>query len=186
MAHALEYACEFPPRNRHIPAEYRKHATAKVIKNAIGDRFETYFKFAFVRHPLDRLVSLYHWGRQISKTFDWEKHDSFEHWFEECFVPERWFEKWGPQIELLTVDGELAMDFIGRFENLEVDWQYACKHLSIDACLPRVWGTKRASWRTYYSSPSVVRAAIDIYKADIAAFDFTEVLSGSSREGAGA
>ena len=186
MDRALEHACEYLPRNRHVPLEYRKHARAKVIRRAIGDKFDTYFKFAFVRHPLDRLVSLYHWGEQIAKTLGWENYDSFEQWFEECFVAEQWHEKWGPQIKLLTVDGKLAMDFVGRFENLQDDWQYACKRLSMDVPLPHVWGTKRASWQTYYSSPSVIRAAMDIYEADFEAFDYAGLPSGSTlRQGAG-
>lgn len=38
----------------------RKHSSAEDISVAVGDAiWRSYFKFAFVRHPVDRLVSLY-------------------------------------------------------------------------------------------------------------------------------
>lgn len=47
-------------------SELRKHSTALQISRAVGEEtWSSYFKFAFVRHPLDRLVSLYEFFNRV-------------------------------------------------------------------------------------------------------------------------
>ena len=43
-----------------------------------------------------------------------------------------------PQHFFLEIDGELVMDFIGRYENLQVDFQYVCDTLHQENALPHL------------------------------------------------
>jgi chondroitin 4-sulfotransferase 11 len=47
----------------------RKHSTAEEIAGAVGEAtWNSYFKFSFVRHPLDRLVSLYEFFNRVRRS----------------------------------------------------------------------------------------------------------------------
>jgi chondroitin 4-sulfotransferase 11 len=47
------------------------HTSAESIKNTNGQVFDSYYKFAFVRNPYDKLVSEYYWaGKDKILTFE--------------------------------------------------------------------------------------------------------------------
>jgi hypothetical protein len=47
-----------------------KHASANAAKVYLGrEKFDSYFKFAAVRNPFDRIVSAYGWWRKDSHNF---------------------------------------------------------------------------------------------------------------------
>jgi hypothetical protein len=98
--------------------------------------FHRYFKFGFVRNPWDRVVSLYERreGMQLREKMSFEK---FVSWMSlassTCIhpMPHRnqldWF---------VDPHGNVAVDFIGRFEQLESHWKLICRRLGIDEPLP--------------------------------------------------
>lgn len=52
-----------------LPTALRKHSTALQISEAVGkETWNSYFKFGFVRHPLDRLVSLYEFFNRVHRN----------------------------------------------------------------------------------------------------------------------
>ncbi len=95
-----------------------------------AETFDRYFKFAFVRNPWDRLVSEYEFllerpshGRHARV----KKLDGFKH-FIEMQIPR----KDAYQINMLCDrQGNLLMDFVGKLENLESDWQTVCTRIGI-------------------------------------------------------
>ncbi len=105
--------------------------------------FDQYYKFSFVRNPWARLVSEYKFrNHHVFFTFkDFvEKHfpepgqtDPYRH-----VVPQYDF--------LYSPEGKLLVDFVGKFENLQADFDQVASHLQIeDSALPHVNKTKKNS-----------------------------------------
>ena len=107
------------------------------------DNWNDLYKFAFVRNPYDRMVSFWAFYRNIGTSMtnvrrsaemmsfdDWVKYlrkKSFAKMGEhpESLVPPwRW-----PQVSWIEKDGKQIIDFVGRYENLQEDFEYICKHI---------------------------------------------------------
>lgn len=92
------------------------------------EEFRTYFKFAFVRNPFDRIVSEYKYSRHPAfydfKTF------LFSH-----FPKPSWTDAYChiiPQYDFLyDRNGKCLVDFIGKFENIQADFIKICDTLGI-------------------------------------------------------
>lgn len=151
---------------------FRQHAPLRDAQASMSaSRFARYLKFAFVRNPWDRLVSEFEFIRGfpghrrhrrvasmegIAEFVDFQakRHDAF-------------------QLELLLDrEGRLAMDFIGRFENLEADFREVCRRLDLDIePLPRLNASRRRDYRRYYDDATAERVA-DVWRREIEAFDY--------------
>ncbi|PON15613.1 hypothetical protein C2W62_22900 [Candidatus Entotheonella serta] len=108
---------------------YYNHMTAAEIVERIGtDVWQRYFKFCFERNPLDKTISHYYYSAPSERFETYLERGDF------C-----------SDFESYTLDGELAVDFIGRFENLSGDLQVVTKELGIpfDGWLPRSKGGSR-------------------------------------------
>ena len=58
-----------PGRSRSEYPALHKHSSARRIRNAIGrETWDGYFKFSVVRHPFERLVSLYEFLKRIKRN----------------------------------------------------------------------------------------------------------------------
>ena len=103
-----------PPRLAHLALV--EYLTCGHISKEL---FDSYFKFAFVRNPWDRAVSLYHYitdGRYSFNEFTRRHLTNSE-------SPLKYFTK--PQSHyIFDPYNRVKVDFIGRFENLEAD--FAC------------------------------------------------------------
>lgn len=116
-----------------IPKYYHMH-----LKDIV-DRYDvkSYYKFAFVRNPYDRLVSLYYDLKQSKGHLRWSypilKYKNFHDFV--LNLPESPclnFIHLRPQFEYLQINGEVNIDFIGRFENLIEDFKIIEKKLSLN------------------------------------------------------
>src|SRR5688572_1601386 len=72
----LEYIFVANPRTGSIAIDtllnYRhifNHTPAKQIRSHLGPVYDEMYSFGFVRHPLDRLVSWYHFHQQLKSKF---------------------------------------------------------------------------------------------------------------------
>jgi len=155
------------------------------------DEFESYFKFSFVRNPWDRLVSEFRYRRYDEKyTFAkfvqkrLPKKDSFSDAYRHIL----------PQYDFLHDEaGTQLVDFIGRFENLQNDFDYVCSQLGVaDTMLRHVNSEKqrpgiRTRLKSLFSKRSVetvkrpyisyyddraMELVGEIYAADISAFGY--------------
>jgi hypothetical protein len=64
---------EFEALSREYKAKgwIHKHSTASEIREFVGEEtWNSYFKFAFVRHPLDLILSLYFWWKKTAADWD--------------------------------------------------------------------------------------------------------------------
>jgi len=104
------------------------HLRAIDYINLDKEKFDRYFKFAFVRNPWDRIVSEYkyrrHAGRYCFKEFVFN-HLPAPTWSDEyCHII--------PQYDFLyDNDHKLLIDYVGKFENIDNDFRDICDKLKI-------------------------------------------------------
>ena len=115
------------------------------------EMYHTYFKFAFVRDPYDRALSsaAYHDISLLSflKNDPREWQGKVRHG-----IPFIWHidQHLKPQKDYVYHDSKLAVDFIGKYENLAADWATVVSKLNIDKDLPRTNQSKHEGYRQYY------------------------------------
>ena len=99
---------------------YHKHEKAYNIKNKLGEKYESYFKFSFVRNPYDFIVSLYFF---ILATKNHRYHEDIKNKNFDEFV--KYYISLHPplQTDFLMDESRKSniVDYIGRFENLQRD-----------------------------------------------------------------
>lgn len=148
------------------------HSSAREIKENLPKMiYDTYFKFAFVRNPWDWQVSLYHYMLQTKVHFQHDLAKSlidFEHYLEWRINEDKNFQK-----DFVTdLNGNLIVDFIGRFENIAKDFEYVSKKLDLRCALPHVNKSYHRDYRTYYNERTQ-QLIYDHFREDIELFGYT-------------
>ena len=92
------------------------------------NQFDSSYRFSFVRNPWSRLVSEYRYRKHYL-------HFSFRDYID-CQLPEPGmsdaYRHVMPQSEFIySPAGELLVDFVGRFENLQADFAVVCQSLEL-------------------------------------------------------
>ncbi len=146
---------------------------------------EPFYKFAFVRNPWARLLSLYNdftlkRGNQYSALV---KHDKpllseFANFEDLCLrLPESSWSKdifFRSQTEQLSIDGKLSMDYYGRFETIEQDFKTICNHIGlgdVELLQVNVGKYDKSSHQPWYSVRAR-EAVAAFYKQDIENFNY--------------
>ncbi|HSL71875.1 MAG TPA: sulfotransferase family 2 domain-containing protein, partial [Longimicrobiales bacterium] len=56
-----------------------------------------------------------------------------------------------PQMDWITdAQGQIIVDFVGRFENLKTDFAEVCARIGCEATLPHLKKSERGNFRQYY------------------------------------
>jgi hypothetical protein len=149
------------------PQPIYNHASASEIISKIGkETFNSYFSFGVVRNPWGWQVSLYHFGlestlhpqRKLFRSFG-----SFETYLRWRCKDDVHFQK----DFLFSKGDEQLVSFIGRYENLEMDFQKICKNIGIDAALPTLnQSLKRRQYQEYYT-PDTIQLVRNAFAPDI-------------------
>ena len=118
---------------------WKQHATAAQIREYYCNDYNSYYSFAFVRNPWDKIVSDYFW---IQKN--WRIKDTFKNYltlkgkFNDPrlrFPPTSHRTRYDhiiPQCNFILDDkDEAIVKFIGRFENLQSDFDTICDKIGI-------------------------------------------------------
>ena len=135
-----------------------EHRTALEIKACIGDRrWAQRYSFAFVRNPWDKVVSHYHYrvSRQ-HRGLDGDPID-FVTWVKLAYGQNdpRYYDQpkmFMPQMDwICDENGEVLIDFIGRFERLSEDFSMVCRQLGVSVELPHLKKSEHANYREYYT-----------------------------------
>ena len=154
-----------------------------------ADDFARYYKFAFVRNPWQRLVSEYRYRDDYVRRY------TFKEFVLQGMPRAGWTDAYRhviPQYDFLyDAQGRLLVDFVGRFEHLQADFDRVGERLGIaETALPhvnaariptlksRVLGLLRGDLRpdhrpytAYYDDET--RAAVDaLYRRDIETFGY--------------
>lgn len=187
------YKCIFVhiPKNAGISVSYTLFGNTGGSHRKIKDymkifspnTFKKYYKFTFVRNPWDRLVSTYFFlknGGLTEKDKIWADanlatyksfKDFVENWLnEENIKKSLHFQQ--QYVFLENEKGMIAVDFIGRFENIDEDFRKITQVLKIDRKLGKRNVSKRdADYRKYYNNKTRAIVA-SVYNKDIELFNY--------------
>ena len=155
-------------------------------------RYPSYFKFAFVRNPWDRLVSCFRdkieWGAvmESGRHNDPRKRRMY---LGSGFTTDMTFDDFARKVAktpdsranrhfrsqhtfLTDRHGRLIPDFVGRFERLSEDFARVMEHIGVsDVRLPHVRDSRGSRYREYYTS-ELVDLVARRYARDVDLFDY--------------
>ncbi|RFA30116.1 sulfotransferase [Alkalilimnicola ehrlichii] len=168
-------------RPRHkLGVKFPRHAKAIAAKEMLpAPIFNEMFKFAIVRNPWDLQVSSYHHIRR-EKPEVLEGVKSFEEFLRLKFDPERDYNymldisaerQWE---YLADLNGNIIVDFIGRYERLQDDFATICDRIGIPTpTLPHERKAKdRSVYRDYYTEATAAMVA-EHYQRDIELLNYS-------------
>lgn len=151
-----------------------------------AEEYRRTFKFTFVRNPWDRLVSTFYYlraGGQSEQDVEWAARLGLADRSFRDFVMDGLSEDmidgayhFRPQAQFVTLgrDGPPEMDFIGRFETIERDFETLRARLGVEARLPsRNRGKARpeGGYRDAYDDETRAKAG-RLYARDAALFGY--------------
>jgi hypothetical protein len=188
-----EYGEKFQPLFRDRFG-LRKHATALEIRQLVGgDIWDRYFKFAFVRNPFARTVSLYTYMNRVVQRHASRSSAARRNpppltlALAQAFVTSGDFSQFirhdkfrkargaQPQYHFLADEQQrLIVDYVGKVENLEADFAHVAS---------RIYPGKLALWRQnvsqkagdlkdYYRDEEDVAVVREIYEVDFTNFGY--------------
>lgn len=133
------------------PERFHPHILAIDLMKALGkEKYSSYFSFAIVRNPWDWQVSMYkyvlsdtaHHQHELFKSFG--SFDNYIQWrCQESGRQQRDF--------IYSPEGNLLVDFVGRFERLDEDFAEICSRIGISASLPKLNVSNNKPYREFYT-----------------------------------
>ena len=157
-----------------VPELYHMH-----LKDILARHPEVkdYYKFAFVRNPYDRILSGYYNFRFSMEHRSWAypiyEYDTFRDFIMNFETSEcRNFIHLQPQFNFLEVDGKVGLDFIGRYENLDADFQLIESELGVSHIrLPITRTSKHPPYTVLYDS-EMRKVVQRVFSADFKEFNY--------------
>ena len=165
----------------------RNHATWKEYQKRSPHFFRYYFKFAFVRNPWDRAVSIYSYisQKEEAKTTLGEvplrdiflnEIDSFEEYVMKFLNKDIIYTHALLMPQWLFIMDEMdimQVDFLGKYEKLDVDYELIKNMIGLKAPkLEKINTSYRKNYRDYYSEASKQKIA-ELYSKDIKLFGYS-------------
>lgn len=165
-----------------------RHDHASMAYKIMGNDYNDYFKFAFVRNPWDRLVSWYSMIVQFSQgkprhtlnglwQYALNTASSFEEFILHCTeaVEDNDGRKSFAYDQLTYItddDGGVIVDFVGRYENFARDARYVLNKLGTSAdTVPQMNKSVHQDYRQYYTDRTRQLVA-ERYHRDIERFGY--------------
>jgi hypothetical protein len=151
-------------RHGHISAqEIRPHLEAGI--------WESYFKFAFVRNPFDRFVSCCFFLNRANPNFEVAAVTFMKERLQRTRFQQRILVQ--PQYrQLCTADGAVALDYVGRYENLQQSYDTICERIGIPKTeLSKKNSSEHSRYAKYYDDDLRQQVA-DFYKEDLRLFSY--------------
>ena len=148
------------------------HDSAMLIMNNIHENtWNNSFKFGFVRNPWDLQVSLFHfinkspWHPNYQTVKNCRNFKDFIHTGIHKLEPSQ-------SSYFTNNEGEIIVDFVGKIENLNKDFNYISDKLSLNVKLPHVNRSDHAEYKKYYDADT--RKIVEESNAnDISIFKYT-------------
>lgn len=159
----------------------RDHCSAFNFKSADKKRFERSFKFAFVRHPVDRLLSVHRYllsggngtnNKRLSALINSEYRqfddfalnylDSMRLHTEVLFRPQFSF--------LCNEYYEVMVDFVGKYEKIDQDFKVVADKLDLNTTLPKSNVSKLSNESDI--SDDAREKIFDLYSKDFELFEY--------------
>ena len=130
------------------------HQTAEKVKTKLGEDvwYNDCFKWCFVRNVYDRFVSLYYFRKQVLECPD-AIDLNFNEWIKssvELNNPLRM-----SQFYYMKTNNKIELDFVGRFENFQSDFDVVCEKLKIKLSVNIDNVTDHKHYSEYYDVETV-------------------------------
>ena len=145
------------------------HIRSDDYRNYLGDEFDDYFTFTFVRNPFDWQVSLYQFMREKKSH---PQHSLILSMSFKEYIKWRCSEEPEHQTYFILDDkNQNLVDFIGKFESLEKDLKKVCELNGLKMKrLEHLGSSNRKDYREYYDLESQ-KLLVNTFKKD---FEFLE------------
>ena len=180
--------------NRIFGVAWENHKDLRRYREEMtAEQFASYFKFAVVRNPWDRLLSDYNYQRKKSRPAETKlglftvARDVrvFRDWVTTVlgnphqFSPESWggevspgLHRWSPQVDWISLERKIAVDRVLRIENLGQSFPTLCAALQLPPQrLPH--RNRRLHWHySWYYDPITRDIVGDYYRRDIETFGY--------------
>ena len=154
----IEQAIWPPNRQRFLPADFARYASQRLRGRSRGFEFITsteydrFFKFAVVRNPWDRVYS---WYRNVVRDPFHQKELGISADCSFADFVKNHLDCWAlnEQIDwLVDESGNIALDYVGKFEALQETFVHICKVLGIEnQVLPKVLDSGTSDFRSAYT-----------------------------------
>jgi len=130
--------------------------------------FDEYFKFTFVRNPWDKVVSQYEFRRDPAR---FPANNTSNMSFEQ-FINNPNGRPLQNQLDWVTINQIIAVDWIGKFEYLQDDYNELCDILGVKRKILEHYNkTERRPYREYYNDKTRDIVA-QIFSRDIDYFGY--------------
>ena len=137
--------------------------------NMNPNKWCTYFKFTFVRDPYDRIVSGF--NHMNYNNLDFVTFLRRKHWVNDL----QYIHTFMPQIKHVIMNKRININFIGRFENLENDFQTVLKVIGFRRILHnpiiKINSRPHKDYRMYYTQEALDLVNI-LFKNDFIKFKY--------------
>jgi hypothetical protein len=154
------------------------HAKARDVKRELpAEVFDTFFKFAFVRNPWDMQASMYNFMLRdpaIPNHDEVKALGSFDNFIDWVIARKDPYPKGVTKLQADTLtdkDGNLLMDFVGRYENLAEDFAHVGRVIGVDVKLPHLNKSSHKDYRTLYT-PDTRQKVAEHFRKDIEMFGY--------------
>ncbi len=180
---------------RTLGLKVTSHHTSQEIANLIGNKYQDFFKFCFVRNPWDRFLSLYNYARLkesyyhsainpekalYGKHLDYDLLSSAS--LKECayylmegkLKHDHCWNQWNPQYTWIVNDtGKIIVDYIGHVEKMKENFTFITKRLGItnEIVYKNTSSQKKVFYRDCYDLETK-KIVEEFYKKDIEIFGY--------------
>lgn len=152
--------------------QLHNHARAAEYRSLLGNQFDHYFKFAFVRNPFSWQVSLYEYIKNtpshrlniFCNMIDFEGYLL-------SGVPESVRTQ---SSYLCDEETSCLVDFVGKFENLDLDWSHVSNRLDLPCSrLPRLNVLSSRKKYSSYLTPKTISLITNRFACDFERFGYS-------------
>jgi len=134
-------------------------------------KFDQFFKFAFVRNPFDRFVSYCAFMTREQKAFERDPKGVMRHLLFRApplnhilFQPQHSF--------IAGIDGEVLADYVGRVEQMQGSFDEICDRIGLPrATLGKANESSRMDYRQYYDR-ELIDGVAKLYARDLELFGY--------------
>ena len=126
-----------------------------------------YFKFAFIRNPWDRAVS--HWKYAVK---DWGFKENFSSFLDIVLRDASKMITFNQLDWITNKKNEVKVDFIGRFENLQEDFDKICDKIGVPKQQLSHRNASKHKHYTEYYNKETIQIVAESYAEDIKHFGY--------------
>ena len=156
-----------------------QHRTALEWRAVLGhEAWERRFSFAIVRNPWDKVASHYYYRIKTNQTGLGTDPLDFSTWVGLAYGQQdpRFYDKpkmFMPQADWISdQSGRRMVEFVGRFERLQEDFDTICRRIGIEAELPHEKASANRDYRRAYT-PEAAEVVARHFARDIKDFGYT-------------